>query len=202
MKSGIPTSQLFLKRTFDIVTSSVGLLLSWWVIIFAWMVASFETRSNGFFVQKRIGKDGRDFRVIKIKTMAHRQEYNSTITTVDDARITKSGMFFRRTKIDELPQLWNVLLGDMSVVGPRPDVPGYADRLQGDDRLVLSVRPGITGPATLKYRDEETLLSMQDDPAEYNDQVIFPDKVKINREYVQHYSFLKDLNYIWKTVLG
>ena len=127
---------------------------------------------------------------------------DTTITSSNDVRITKSGAFFRKTKIDELPQLWNVLIGQMSFVGPRPDVPGYADRLQGKDRRVLSVRPGITGPAQLAYRDEEDILADQNDPVKYNDEVIWPDKVKINLDYVKNYSFFKDLYYIWKTIIG
>uniref|UniRef100_UPI0025BFCAE4 sugar transferase n=1 Tax=Aquisalimonas sp. TaxID=1872621 RepID=UPI0025BFCAE4 len=103
--------------------------------------------------------------------------------------------------LDELPQLINVLKGDMSFVGPRPDVPAFADTLAGEDRIILSVRPGITGPATLKYRDEETLLAEADDPEAYNSEVIYPDKVRINREYV-HWSFWRDLLDIWRTVVG
>jgi len=124
----------------------------------------------------------------------------STITTAQDARITRLGAFFRRTKLDELPQLWNVLKGEMSFVGPRPDVPSYVDYLQGEDRMILSVRPGITGPATLKYRNEEELLAQQTDPETYNREVIFPDKVRLNRQYVENYSFWADLAYIWQTI--
>jgi lipopolysaccharide/colanic/teichoic acid biosynthesis glycosyltransferase len=127
---------------------------------------------------------------------------NSTVTTGKDQRITSLGRFWRKSKIDELPQLINVLKGDMSFVGPRPDVPGYADRLEGNDRVVLSVRPGITGPATLKYRDEEALLAEQNDPQKYNDEVLWLDKVRLNREYVENWSFLGDLRYIWETVFG
>jgi lipopolysaccharide/colanic/teichoic acid biosynthesis glycosyltransferase len=124
------------------------------------------------------------------------------VTTGRDRRITWLGRIWRKTKIDELPQLINVLKGNMSFVGPRPDVPGYADRLQGDDRIVLSVRPGITGPATLKYRDEEALLADQDDPERYNNEVLWLDKVRINREYVESWSFWQDIRYILKTICG
>ena len=119
-----------------------------------------------------------------------------------DPRLIRPGKFLRKTSLDELPQLWNVLRGDMSLVGPRPDVPGYADRLQGKDRVILSVRPGITGPAQLAYRGEEDILVFKNDPVKYNDEVIWPDKVRINREYIEDYSFFKDIYYIWKTIVG
>ena len=191
-----------LKRTFDVTVSLLGLLATWWIILIAWIIASIETRSNGFFVQKRVGKEGELFYAIKIKSMKRVEGLDTTITTANDARITKSGQFFRNTKIDELPQLINVLFGSMSFVGPRPDVEGYADKLQGDDRIVLSVRPGITGPASLKYKNEEEMLSQQEDPKKYNDEIIWPDKVKINRAYIENWSFKQDIVYIIKTILG
>ena len=125
---------------------------------------------------------------------------DTSVTTGADPRITCSGRFFRRTKIDELPQLINVLMGEMSFVGPRPDVPGFADSLQGDDRLILSVRPGITGPATLHFRDEEVLLAQQSDPERFNREVIYPEKVRLNRQYVENYRFIDDLKFIWQTI--
>lgn len=191
-----------LKRTFDIVFSALGLLVSSPIMLAAFIIASLETKSNGFFVQKRIGRHGRGFQLVKIKSMKRVDGVDSTVTTRNDVRITKSGAFFRRTKIDELPQLWNVLKGDMSFVGPRPDVPGYADKLQGADRAVLTLRPGITGPASLKYKDEEALLAAQAQPEQYNDEVIWPDKVSINVDYIRHYSFVQDLTYIVKTFRG
>ena len=127
-------------------------------------------------------------------------DLRSTVTTRHDPRITRVGRILRSTKVDELPQLLNVLLGHMSIVGPRPDVPGFADRLSGDDRIVLSIRPGITGPATLEFRNEEELLSSQSDPERYNREVIWPKKVELNREYVANYSFWKDFGYIWRTI--
>lgn len=127
---------------------------------------------------------------------------NTNVTTDKDPRITRLGRFFRKTKIDELPQLINVFLGQMSFVGPRPDVPGFADKLTGDDRIILTVRPGITGPATLKFRDEEKLLAAQSDPERYNREVIYPEKVRLNREYVENYSFWQDIKYIFQTILG
>ncbi len=192
----------FIKRAFDIVVSLFGLLFCWWIIFLAWVIASFETKSNGFFVQKRVGKDGKLFSVFKIKSMKKVAGVDTTITSVNDVRITKSGMFFRRTKIDELPQLFNVLVGDMSFVGPRPDVEGYADKLKGGDRVILSIRPGITGPASIKYKDEEEILAKQKNPTWYNDNVIWPDKVKINKEYIKNYSFKKDIKYILQTIRG
>ena len=190
------------KRGFDLAVAVVGLALFWWLILITWVLATLDTQANGFFIQRRVGQNGRPFKVIKLRTMRVDRNLTTTVTTKHDPRITLLGYFWRRSKIDELPQLINVLLGQMSLVGPRPDVPGFADQLQGDDRLVLTVRPGITGPATLKYRDEETLLSTVQDPEAYNRDVIFPDKVRINRDYVANWSFLEDLRYIWETVFG
>lgn len=192
----------FTKRGFDIIVSFLGLTFSWWLIFIAWVIATFETKSNGFFIQKRVGKDGKIFNVIKIKTMKKVEGVDTTITSSNDVRITKSGKFFRDTKIDELPQLINVLIGDMSFVGPRPDVPGYADKLEGEDRMVLSIRPGITGPASLKYKNEEEILASQNDPKWYNDKIIWPDKVRINKEYIKNWSLKTDIEYIIKTVTG
>lgn len=190
------------KRLFDIVFSAGGICLTWWLMLLAWVVASLETKSNGLFIQERIGLGGNPFLVFKIKTMKKVQGIHSSVTTSDDSRITKSGIFFRKTKIDELPQLFNVLWGTMSFVGPRPDVAGFADRLKGEDRIILSIRPGITGPASLKYKEEEALLAEQSDPENYNKSVIWKDKVKLNKIYVQNWSFKKDMGYIIKTILG
>jgi len=190
------------KRAFDIVLSVFLLCITFPIIVVAWVIATIETKSNGIFTQKRVGKNGKLFDIYKIKTMKQIAGVDTTVTTSNDARITKSGVFFRKTKIDELPQLWNVLKGDMSFVGPRPDVPGYADRLQGEDRIILSIPPGITGPASLKYKNEEEILAKQEDPKRYNDEVIWPDKIKINKEYIQNWSFKKDIEYIKKTITG
>lgn len=190
------------KRLFDIAFSVAGIAVTLPVMVVAWIVASVDTRSNGLFVQKRIGQHGKPFYVWKIKTMKPVSGADSTVTTSQDCRITKSGAFFRKTKIDELPQLFNVLFGQMSFVGPRPDVPGFADLLEGEDRIILSLRPGITGPATLKYKHEETLLSKVQDPERYNREVIWPDKVKINKAYIRNWSLSKDVGYLIKTVLG
>ena len=202
MDGGLTSAQRFLKRTFDASVALVGLVFTFWLIVLTWLLATLDTRSNGFFTQKRVGKDGRLFTVVKLKTMRPSRAHKTTITQSGDPRITPLGRFFRKTKLDELPQLWNVLVGDMSFVGPRPDVPGYADRLEGEQRLLLTVRPGITGPATLAYRDEEAILAAQPDPERYNDEVIYPDKVRINLEYIRNWRFRDDLYYIWKTVKG
>lgn len=198
----LTSSQKFQKRVFDFILSLFGLFVLWPLILLSWMVAAFETKSNGFFLQARIGKHGKPFHVLKIKTMKPIEGMESTVTTSNDRRITKSGAFFRKTKIDELPQLWNVLLGNMSFVGPRPDVSGFADQLEGEDREILKIAPGITGPASLKYQDEEAILAKHPDPEVYNKEVIWPDKVRINREYLHNWSLSKDLHYMIKTVLG
>lgn len=191
----------FFKRTFDIVFSIVGLVLTGWIIVIAFILASIDTGCSGFFTQERVGRNGKIFKVIKIRTMRVIPSIDTVVTTRNDPRITTLGRFFRKTKIDELPQLINVLLGQMSFVGPRPDVPGFADTLDKEDRdIILSVRPGITGPATIKYRNEEELLAKVEDPERYNREVIFPDKVRINKEYVLNYSFWKDIGYILLTI--
>ncbi len=193
-------SQRFMKRSLDIVISTIVLGFTWWLIVIAYLIASLETRSNGLFVQTRIGRNKKPFLLLKIKTMSPLKDYTTTITTSSDPRITKSGGWLRRTKIDELPQLINVLLGSMSLVGPRPDVAGYADKLEGDDALILTLRPGITGPASLKYKNEEEILSVQTEPKRYNDEILWPDKVRINRDYLDSWSFWGDLAYLWRTL--
>lgn len=195
--------EFFVKRVFDLIVSFVGLLFVLWIIAIAFILASFDTHKNGFFTQDRVGQNGRLFKVIKIRTMRDIAGINTTVTTGNDPRITRLGAFLRRSKIDELPQLVNVLLGQMSFVGPRPDVPGFYDQLPEEDKeVLLSVRPGITGPATIKYRNEEELLATVDDPETYNKDVVFPDKVRINREYIENYCFANDLKYICATVFG
>lgn len=188
------------KRLFDFLVSLAGLVLVWPIILAAALTARRSTGESGFFRQTRIGRYGQPFKVIKIRTMRSKAGPSTTVTVEGDPRITPAGAFMRRYKIDELPQLINVLLGQMSFVGPRPDVPGFADQLTGDDRIVLTIRPGITGPATLAYRDEEFMLASSADPEAYNRDVIWPDKVRINKEYIQNYSLLKDLHYILVTL--
>lgn len=195
-------ARVFWKRAFDIIASSAGLAVFWPLILCCWCVAAIETRSNGFFIQPRIGRYGRVIRVAKIKTMYVTAEARSTIAAENSALITRSGKVFRKYKLDELPQLFNVLSGSMSFVGPRPDVAGYADRLVGADRVLLELRPGITGPASIKYRHEEDILSSVPNPLTYNDEVIWPDKVAINTQYFREFSLRGDLSIIWRTLTG
>lgn len=129
-------------------------------------------------------------------------EEGNYITLKNDARVTDFGRLLRRLKLDELPQLFNVLFGTMSLVGPRPDVQGYADKLTGNDRIILSVYPGITGPATLKFKDEENLLAKQENPKNYNDEIIWIEKIKINKNYIENWSLIGDLKYIFKTIIS
>ncbi len=192
----------FQKRLFDIVLSVLGIVFTWWLMLLAWIIASIETKSNGLFMQERIGKEGKPFLVFKIKTMKFIADIDTTVTTSNDKRITKSGVWFRKLKIDELPQLFNVLSGSMSFVGARPDVAGFADKLQGENRIILDMRPGITGPASLKYKDEEDILTQVEKPEVYNQEVIWPDKVRINKKYIQEWSLKKDIMYIIKTIIG
>lgn len=190
-----------LKRLFDIVVSFFGLCLLWpFLIVIAVLIRVKMPGGKAVFTQQRIGRGGNLFTIYKFRTMKV-EHHGSSVSVAGESRITPLGAMLRRYKLDELPELWNVLKGDMSFVGPRPDVAGYADFLKGDDREILQLRPGITGPATLKYRNEEELLAMQENPQQYNDEVIWPDKVKINRYYLHHYSFVSDLKMILFTVL-
>lgn len=193
---------MILKYSFDRIVSFVGLLFLWPVLIVVAVLIRMKMPGGPvIFKQKRVGLNGKLFTMYKFRSMtvAHG---GSSVSVAGEARITPLGAKLRRYKLDELPELWNVLIGDMSFVGPRPDVPGYADLLLGDDRRVLLLRPGITGPASLKYRDEEELLAKVEDPVKYNDEVIYPDKVRINIYYLDHYSFIKDIQMIICTVLG
>jgi lipopolysaccharide/colanic/teichoic acid biosynthesis glycosyltransferase len=186
----------------DISVATAGLLLTSWIIVLAALAARLSTGESGIFVQSRIGRHARPFRMYKIRTMRHSAEPGTTVTTLNDSRITRVGRILRKTKVDELPQLLNVLLGQMSLVGPRPDVTGFADALQGEDRAILSLRPGITGPATLAYRDEEALLAGVADAESYNRNVIFPHKVRINLDYIRNYSVSGDIKYLVKTLFS
>lgn len=190
----------FGKRAFDLIAAVLGLALTWWIIILAILIATVSTRSFGLFTQKRIGRHGQPFMVLKVKTMRSIHGVTTSVTTSSDVRLTKAGKIMRRLKIDELPQLINVLFGQMSFVGPRPDVPGWADKLQGKDREILSLRPGITGPATLEFRDEESLLATVTDPEAYNQNVIFPRKVALNLSYACNMTFKDDVGYILETI--
>ena len=191
-----------LKFIFDRVAALLGLLLIWWLLIVVAILIKVKMPGGpALFKQTRIGRHGKPFTIYKFRTMTVGHG-GSSVSVAGESRITPLGAVLRKYKIDELPELWNVLIGDMSFVGPRPDVPGYADRLQGDDREMLELRPGITGPASLKYRNEEELLAAVDNPQEYNDTVIYPDKVRINRYYLHNYSFVKDIEMIVCTVIG
>lgn len=191
-----------LKYVFDRMAALLGLLLIWWLLIVVAVLIKVKMPGGpAIFKQTRIGRRGKPFTIFKFRTMTVGHG-GSSVSVAGESRITPLGAVLRKYKIDELPELWNVLVGDMSFVGPRPDVPGYADRLQGDDREVLELRPGITGPASLKYRNEEELLAAVDNPQEYNDTVIYPDKVRINRYYLHNYSFVSDIKMIVCTVLG
>jgi len=195
-------SQRFLKRIFDLVVAIVGLLFVWPIIIVGWIAAALSTGANGFFIHHRAGMHGKTFPMIKLRTMREVKGVTTTVTAKNDVRITGVGSVLRNTKIDELPQLINVVAGHMSLVGPRPDMKEFADALEGEDRIILSIRPGITGPATLAFRKEEEILAEVENPIDYSDNVIWPEKVKINREYVQNYSLSKDITYIFQTVFG
>lgn len=193
---------MILKYVFDRVASFLGLVILWpLLIIIAILVKIKMPGGPALFIQKRVGKDGRLFKMYKFRSMTV-DHGGSSISVAGESRITPLGAKLRKYKLDELPELWNVFKGDMSFVGPRPDVPGYADALVGEDREVLKLRPGITGPASLKYRNEEEILAMVEDPQKFNDEVIFPDKVRINRYYLHHYSFWMDIKMIFATVLG
>ena len=193
---------MFLKFLFDRLVSFFGLIILFPVLLIVALLIRIKM-PNGpiLFKQKRVGKDGLLFTMVKFRSMTVAHSGGS-VSVAGESRITPLGVKLRKYKLDELPELWNVLKGDMSFVGPRPDVPGYADQLQGDDREVLSLRPGITGPASLKYRNEEEILAEVDDPIKYNNEVIFPDKVRINRYYLHHYSFWMDMKMIFATIFG
>lgn len=196
------SNTMIVKCLFDKVASLFGLLLLWPVlVVVAFLIKIKMPGGPVLFVQKRVGRDGKLFSMHKFRSMTVSHN-GSSVSVAGEARITPFGAKLRKYKLDELPELWDVLVGNMSFVGPRPDVPGYADQLQGNDRRILELRPGITGPASLKYRDEEELLAKVENPIEYNDAVIFPDKVRINLYYLDHYSFVKDIQMIVCTVLG
>lgn len=207
---------MILKWLFDRIVAFVGLLFLWPVLLIVAILVKIKMPGGpAFFVQNRVGKGGKIFKCHKFRTMKVKHN-GSTVSVAGDNRITPLGAQLRHYKLDELPGLWDVLIGNMSFVGPRPDVPGYADKLVGDDREVLKLRPGITGPATLKYRLEDEMISeyvtqkqkegdtrpMQEIAVEYNDTVIYPDKVRLNCYYYRHYSFIKDIQMIFCTVLG
>ena len=189
----------FFKWCFDRIAALIGLVVLFLPLLVIGILIKIDSRGPMFFMQWRIGKDGRPFKICKFRTMKDQAEGDS-VTTADDPRVTRMGHWLRHSKVDCLTELVNVLIGQMSFVGPRPDVPGYADQLKGDDRRILRLRPGITGPASIKYRNEEELLAQQADPKTYNDTVIWPDKVRINLEYLENWSFFGDIKLIFKTI--
>lgn len=191
-----------MKFLFDRIMAFVGLFFLWPVLLIVAILIRVKMPGGPvFFTQKRVGRNGALFTMYKFRSMTVSHS-GSSVSVAGESRITPFGAVLRKYKLDELPELWNVLKGDMSFVGPRPDVPGYADVLVGKDRDILKLRPGITGPASLKYRNEEELLSTVDDPIAYNNEVIFPDKVRINLYYLNNYSFWMDIKMIICTVLG
>lgn len=193
---------MIIKYIFDRIMALIGLICLSPVLLVTWILIHVKMPDGpAIFKQKRVGRNGKTFTMYKFRSMSAHHG-GSSVSVAGESRITPLGAKLRKYKIDELPELWNVLIGDMSFVGPRPDVPGYADNLEGENRNILRLRPGITGPASLKYRDEEELLAKQENPQEYNDKVIYPDKVRINLYYLSHYSFIMDIKMIVATVLG
>ena len=196
---------MILKYLFDRLVSLIGLLILWPIFVIVAILIKLKMPGGPvLFVQNRVGRHGKLFKVHKFRSMTMRKETDTVtgVAAAETERITPLGEKLRKYKLDELPELWDVLIGKMSFVGPRPDIPGYADQLQGEDREILKLRPGITGPASLKYRNEEDILASVDNPQQYNDEIIYPDKVRLNRYYLHHYSFIKDIQMIFCTVLG
>lgn len=177
------------KRCFDVVVSIIALMVFLPLIVISWLILIIDTKSDGLFFQKRVGQYGKLFTIYKLKTMHPKT-----------ATITKVGFFFRKYKLDELPQLLNVLKGEMSIVGPRPDIEGYYDKLEGENRKILNLKPGITCESSIKYYNEEQILEQQQDALHYNDSVIFPDKVKMNLNYYYNQNLLSDIKIIIKTI--
>ncbi|RFC55325.1 sugar transferase [Brumimicrobium aurantiacum] len=190
------------KRLLDIFLSLLGLWLIWPVLLLIAILIKIKMPGGPvIFQQKRVGQNGKLFTMYKFRSMSVGHG-GSSVSVKGESRITPLGKKLRAYKLDELPELWNVLIGDMSFVGPRPDVPGYADQLKGKDRDILKLKPGITGPASLKYKNEEEILAQQKDPIHYNDTVIYPDKIRINLLYLERHNLVLDLQLIVQTVIG
>lgn len=193
---------MLLKSIFDRTASFFGLVFLFPVLIVVGIMIRIKMPGGPIiFKQRRVGQHGQLFTMYKFRSMTVGHS-GSSVSVKGESRITPLGAKLRKYKLDELPELWNVLIGDMSLVGPRPDVPGYADKLEGENRRMLLLKPGITGPASLKYRNEEEILAEQENPQKYNDAVLFPDKVQINIEYLDNWSFWNDIKIIIYTVLG
>jgi lipopolysaccharide/colanic/teichoic acid biosynthesis glycosyltransferase len=190
-----------MKRIFDILASFFGLIFLFPFLLVIALLIRVNMPGPVIFRQQRAGRYGTPFTIYKFRSMTLDHE-GGTVSVKGDKRITPLGAKLRRYKLDELPELWNVFIGDMSFVGPRPDMPEYVDRLQGEERLILNLRPGITGPASLKYAREEELLALKEDPQKYNDEVLWPDKVKLNLDYYYNWSFIKDIKIIFFTIFG
>jgi len=179
-----------IKRVFDIIFSIIAVVIFLPIVSISWIILLFDTKSNGFFIQKRVGQFGRLFFIYKLKTMHH-----------ETGNVSRIGYFLRKYKLDELPQFINVLKGDMSIVGPRPDIEGYSDKLKGENRKILELKPGLTSAASIKYYNEEEILAQKENALHYNDTVIFPDKVKMNLNYYYNQNVLLDIKIIIKTIL-
>ena len=194
---------MIIKYIFDRIFSLILLVVLSPALLVIFIIHKIKMPNGKFlYRQVRVGKEGKPFRIFKIRTLKDDSESLGTITIADDERILPFGKWLRESKVDTFLELINILIGDMSFVGPRPDVPGYADKLEGDDRVILEMRPGLTGPASIKYRHEDRILAQQNDPKKYNDEVIWPDKVKINKEYYQNWSVWRDISILWQTVFG
>ena len=192
---------MIIKRLFDIAASIFGLVVFSLLFLIIAILIKIKMPGPILFRQNRVGKNAKLFKMVKFRTMKVNHG-GSTISVKGESRITPLGAVMRNYKLDELPELWNILIGDMSFVGPRPDVRGYADALLGNDRLLLKMRPGLTGAASIKFSNEEELLAKQDNPNKYNDEVLYPVKVRINNNYVKNWSFWLDIKIIVFTLLG
>ena len=188
------------KRIFDLLFAFFGIIFFTPIFLVIIFLIKLDSKGSVFFLQSRIGLEGEVFNIIKFRTMNINQNSNSTITLKDDSRITRIGKYLRKYKLDELPELFNILLGEMSFVGPRPDVTGYADKLVGLDKNILKLKPGITSRASLKYANEEFLLTQVDDPISYNNNTIYPDKVRMNLNYYNNHNIWVDIKVIFATI--
>ena len=196
-----PLVSIIIKYIFDRLFALIGLIVLSPILLVIFIIHKIKMPKGSFlYRQVRIGKDAKPFRIFKIRTMREESEAEGTVTTADDPRVLPFGRWLRESKVDTFFELFNILIGDMSFVGPRPDVPGYADKLTGNDRKILELRPGLTGPASIKYRHEDRILAAQPDPKKYNDEVIWPDKVKINLDYYEKWSLWLDISILWKTI--
>ncbi len=192
-----------MKRLFDIVCSFFGLVILSPLFIFLSLWVGLSSRGGVFYKQQRVGLNGRDFTLYKFRSMVTGSDKKGLLTVGGkDNRITKAGYFIRKYKLDELPQLFNVLKGDMSFVGPRPEVRKYVDMYSEEQRRVLSVRPGITDIASMKYRNENDLLAKAENPEQYYIDVIMPDKLALNLNYIDTRNFFRDIKLIFRTIAG